>query len=388
MFTISEADGGDRRWRRCGVVAYALVAVFVLVVVPPFGISLVTQALGFAIAAMGLQVAVGAAGLPSLGHGAFLGFGAYAAVWLLDEVRAPLALIPLGVFALGAAAGAAVGSTTPRIQGFYLSLTTFALAAVFPAVIKRLDSLTGGVGGARVRSPLTAPGWTGIRAAHHWRFLVAAGALAVCCSLLRSLRRSRSGRAVLAVRDHAPSAEAMGVSRRRTLTAAFACSAGFSALGGAVMVLGFPFVGPERYGLIVSVQLFVAVALGGAASIEGAAAGGVAVFLVPWLSVQLHLPVGPNLLLGLSVLALGLSAQTGLAGAARRLERVVFTRVPAVPDRPAEREGAAGEGRTQRAEATLVGAASWAAAGGEVEVWDLGRLDELAPPGRADRPRR
>ncbi|MDH4144812.1 MAG: ABC transporter permease, partial [Acidimicrobiia bacterium] len=138
---------GTSRWRivrLVGVVAVLAGAVLPAVVLPFVEARLWTDVLIYAIALAGLYLLMGPGGQLSLGHGAFVGVGAYATAVSITRWGWPhLAGLALG-FVICLVIGLAVGLPALRIKGQYLALVTLAFAVAFPGVIERFAWLTGG----------------------------------------------------------------------------------------------------------------------------------------------------------------------------------------------------------------------------------------------------
>ena len=124
----------------------------------------------FAIALLGLNILTGYSGQISLGHGAFVGIGAYVAAllslgrpnlellqldppdWLpIGDGMTPLYTIPIAAVVTGIF-GVLVGIPALRLGGVSLALATLAVAVSFPIVMKRFDEVTGGGGGTQPQS--------------------------------------------------------------------------------------------------------------------------------------------------------------------------------------------------------------------------------------------
>ncbi len=159
-----------------------LVAALVLVVLAaaplflaPFATTTLTRILVFALFAVSLDLLVGVTGLPSLGHAAYFGAGAYAAGWVSINVTAE-APVPLLVGAVvGALAAAATGWVTVRTPGVFFLMLTLAIGETLQQLAESWESVTGGANGlsgipaTRVAgAPLANAGYT------YWYVLVAA----------------------------------------------------------------------------------------------------------------------------------------------------------------------------------------------------------------------
>lgn len=235
---------------------------------------------------LGLVVATGKAGLISLGHGAFVGLGAFAMGAFVDLVRLPYPLALAASFATCCLFGWLLGLIALRVKGIYLALITMGLAVVFPSVAKRFPSITGGTSGRPIENTLEAPAWTGfsdsqtITVRYYFCLMVCIAAFV----LTRNLLQGRVGRAMQAVRDGETAAAAFGISIVRLKAGAFGYSAGLAGTAGALQVVLFPFVSHEQFNVFLSFRLYAAAVLGGIGAIIGAIYGVIAIVIVPTLN--------------------------------------------------------------------------------------------------------
>ncbi len=246
-----------------------------------------TLVLSYAMALLGLNLVMGYGGQISLGHGAFYAVGGYTTAILMDKGGVPYwATLPVSA-ALCAAMGFLVGWPALRLRGPYLALVTLALAAAVPQILKHraLERWTGGVQGIVLTKP-EAP--FGVPLSEDgWLYLFALAVAAAAFLLVRNLVRGRAGRAIIAVRDHALAAEAMGVNVASLKTRTFALSATLTGVAGSVGAMAVAFVSPDSFTAFLSITLFVGAVVGGAASLAGAVAGAVFIVLVPALAGHL-----------------------------------------------------------------------------------------------------
>lgn len=231
------------------------------------------------VVSVGLMLLIGFTGQASIGHGAFLGIGAYIHAILLargyDFFTSALCAT-LGTSLIGMA----LGFPTLRLIGIYLAMATLAFAVIVEFVLVHWESVTNGFSGFRVSDPTVFGHAVSEPATLYYLSLAAVvGTTLVALNLLRS----PSGRAFVAIRDSEIAAQSMGVHLARYKTTAFAISAGMTGLGGALFAHKIGFLAPDAFGIMLSIQLLLMVVVGGMGSIRGALFGALFVGALPQL---------------------------------------------------------------------------------------------------------
>src|SRR6266700_3973885 len=260
-------------WRPPAIAAGLVLIVVVPFVMKNFYIFQITLAIIYAIAILGLNLLTGFNGQFSLGHSAFYAIGAYTAAILMDQANVPYywTLPVAGLVCL--ISGFLFGLPALRLEGIYLALATFALAIAIPQLLKStpFEPWTGGVQGVVIVKP-DAPFGLPINS-DQWLyfFTVAVAIVLYVCAI--NLVRSRTGRAIIAIRENPIAASAMGVdvSLYKSLT-----------LG----VSAVQFVAPDSFTFFLSIALFVGLIVGGVGSIPGTLVGGLFVLFVPNIAEQ------------------------------------------------------------------------------------------------------
>src|SRR5262249_55897170 len=136
LFTVKQASPQHRTFQAVGWGIFAFAAILVPLIMPNFRVTQFGQSIAFGVAILGMNLAIGYAGLLSLGHIAFMGTGAYMTMILVNDYKWDYwetffaALLVCFVF------GLIVGLPALRIRGLYLALATFALAYTFPIILK------------------------------------------------------------------------------------------------------------------------------------------------------------------------------------------------------------------------------------------------------------
>jgi branched-chain amino acid transport system permease protein len=232
----------------------------------------------YSLCGLSLMVLAGYTGLVSLGHAAFLGIGAYAHVYFVQDVGLPWIVAVALATALTAAAGVLVGSPALRMTGVYLAIATLAFALIIQEVFTRWDRVTHGLKGRPVDKPVIFGISFATDAAFYFLCL---GFLIGALWLTRNLLRAPTGRAWVAIRDSEIAAQSMGVNLAVYKTMAFSYSAGLMGLAGALFAHKIGFLAPDIFGVLFSIQFLLMVVVGGLGSLHGAVFGAVFVALLP-----------------------------------------------------------------------------------------------------------
>ena len=248
--------------------------------------GLAAYGVGLAIAAYAVWIPLRFLGVPSLGHAALFGIGAYAAAITVDRWDAPLVLqlgIAVGLAGIAAFVMAAIAM---RVDGLApIAIITLALGGLIVGLMNNFSSLTGGVTGRTVTQPLRVFGreYTAIDGDKPLYFLGLAF-LALTVVGCWWFERSRRGAVLLAVRDSASLAASLGLDTYRIKVVVFGVSGAMAGLAGVLFTYFSRYLEPRSFAEPLALNLLLAVLLGGAASIYGPMIG-IAVFvLLPYYS--------------------------------------------------------------------------------------------------------
>jgi branched-chain amino acid transport system permease protein len=297
-------------------------ALCLLLAVPFFGsgyqLFQVTMVMIYAIALLGLNILTGYNGQMSLGHGAFYAIGAYTAAILMDKAGMPYwATVPLaGVVC--AIVGYLFGLPALKLEGLYLALATFALGVATPQLLKfkKLEPWTSGVQGITLIKP-DAPFGLPLNP-DQWLYFFVLSIAVVLFILGWNLIHGRIGLALQAVRDHPTAATAMGINNAQVKTAAFAVSAGYTGVAGALGAIAIQFVAPDSFTMFLSISLLVGIVAGGLASMWGAIWGAVFILFIPNVAEQIS-KAAPWAIYGVLLIVFIRLLPQGAAGELRRL---------------------------------------------------------------------
>ena len=297
----------------------------------PFTITLATRATILALAAVGLNLALGYAGLVSFGHAAFFGLGGYAAAILASHAQdarplydgaltisgtGAMPILWLAALAVGGIAALAIGALSLRTSGAYFIMITLAFAQML-YVASVAWRRYGGEDGLLLYGRGTFPGLDTFDPLTF--FALCFAWLLAALALTRAVDAAPLGLALAAIRQAPARAEAVGLTPYRVRLAVFVVSGMVTALAGALFVDLNRFASPVMLHWTTSGEIMVIVILGGVARLTGPVVGACAFVALEhgladvsdhWL-----------LWLGLLLLAVVLFSRAGLAGLLARPAR-------------------------------------------------------------------
>jgi branched-chain amino acid transport system permease protein len=273
---------------------------------PVFWLHLANGCLLAVIGATALNVLTGNARLVSLGQGAFLGIGAFAAGLLQHSYGVPFPIALAAAAMAGGAVGFFVGLLSLRLRALYVAVTTLVLhfaVTTFFSVVQAvfLDS-------SGIILPLPNIGGLELRTPAEWYYaLLAIAALVVLGTL--NLLRSFVGRRWIAVGEHDVAAEALGVSVRGAKLSVFTVSSAVVGFAGALSAYYVGTVSFESYNFGLAIAYLAMIIVGGVGSVLGSILGAVFITLLPYVLDQLFavlaLRIPPNVLAGIHQVTFG-----------------------------------------------------------------------------------
>jgi branched-chain amino acid transport system permease protein len=264
---------------RWGVVALASLLLFYpFIFTGPFYWDIGVAFLLAAISASAWNIVGGYAGQVSVGHSMFFGIGAYMPLLFYNLWGLPPVVgVPAGILvSLLLAVG--IGVPTLRLQGHYFSMATIAIAELIRIFVGTWDLVGAAIG---LQGPAVGRAWWDLtfrsELPYYYIFL---GVLAVVLYVTFAVARSRFGYYLRAIKAGERAAMSLGVPVRETKLKALMLSAGFTSVAGSLYAIKTGFIDPESgFGILVSVQMVITAALGGAGMLLGPLIG--ALILVP-----------------------------------------------------------------------------------------------------------
>lgn len=246
------------------------VLLFAILIPLALGISqrnLASLILIYVIAAVSLTLLSGYAGQVSLGHWAFVGFGALLGGYLVTSVGVNQVFAAAIVCAGGAVLALLIGLPALRIRGLFLGVATLAFAVASASYLFSRPIF-------RLAEPIRRPAVAGIDFDNELSFYyLCLGAMLACLWIVRNIRNSRWGRNFVAARDNDRAAAAFGVDVIASKLLAFAASGFIASLTGFLYLLSQTNLNQSAFPVDASLLLFSAVVIGGLGSIPGAVIG-------------------------------------------------------------------------------------------------------------------
>ena len=253
----------------------------------------------YIVMAVSLNLVVGISGELSLGHAGFMSIGAFVGVTVASSLSASVAdptlrllfsMLVGGIFA--GLAGFVIGIPVMRLQGDYLAIVTLAFGEIIKNI---LNNLYVGVDGRGLHFSMTSTaalgmdggkvvingpqGAVGIEKLSNpiIGFLLVMFALVVILNLIRS----RSGRAIMAVRDNRIAAESVGINTTKYRMMAFVVSAVLAGMAGALYAHNYSSIVPKKFDFNTSILVLVFVVLGGMGNMRGSVISATVLTVLP-----------------------------------------------------------------------------------------------------------
>jgi len=245
-------------------------------VAPDHVVFLATLIALYSIGVMGQNLLIGYTGQISFGQAGFLAIGAFAfghmRIW-----GAPFLAALAVAGTVAALAGVVVGFPSLRLKGPYLSIATLGFGVAVYQIFVNWEVLSGGRSGLAIAKLKPMLGLTTAQTVYYAYVLL----LAVFTLATYNIISSYVGRAFVAIRDSDIAAEVNGVNLTRYKLLAFAISSFYTGVHGALYAQVLGHIEPQIFNIGESLTLFVAVIIGGVASVEGSILGAAFVLLIP-----------------------------------------------------------------------------------------------------------
>ena len=240
----------------------------------------------YAIGIASLILLIGYSGQVSLGHGAFLAIGGFAAALARIHYEAPVWLTFVVAVLAAAIGGALLGLAAARLSGPYLAGTTLALAIGLPSIANQF-SIFGGEQGLSFDIGLPPESLGEDFTQYKWFFWISWTVALITLYWLRNILNSRYGRGWRAVRSNDVAAELAGLHVGRNKVLAFTISAGLAGLAGALLAMTINLASPGVFPLALSFSLATGAVLSGVTTLGGVMIGSVTLVAIPEIALAI-----------------------------------------------------------------------------------------------------
>ena len=251
-----------------------LLAMYVLVplLASAYQVYVVDTILVACIGALGLNLLTGYAGQISIGHGGFIGVGAFTSALLATKAGVPFWLSVPAAGLVTALVGLVFGIPSVRIKGLYLAIATLAAQVIIEWALSR--PLIAGTGSVAAPRPEVLQD-------DRIYYFVLLTAVVIAVVFTENLLRTRIGRALVAVRDQDIAASVIGVNVSRFKLLAFGVSSFYAGIAGALLGHLGKAVNFEQFQVDLSIQYLAMIVIGGLGSIPGSIFGAVFITILP-----------------------------------------------------------------------------------------------------------
>jgi branched-chain amino acid transport system permease protein len=240
----------------------------------------------YAIGIASLILLIGYSGQVSLGHGAFLAIGGFAAALARIHYEAPIWLTFVVAVLAAAIGGALLGLAAARLSGPYLAGTTLALAIGLPSIANQF-AIFGGEQGVSFDIGLPPAALGEDFTQYKWFFWISWSVALITLYWLRNVLNSRYGRGWRAVRSNDVAAELAGIHVGRNKVLAFTISAGLAGLAGALLAMTISLASPGVFPLALSFSLATGAVLSGVTTLGGVMIGSVTLVAIPEIALAI-----------------------------------------------------------------------------------------------------
>jgi branched-chain amino acid transport system permease protein len=288
-------------------------------------VALIVSVVG-AILCLSLVVLTGFVGQISLAQMTFAGAAGFALSALSTRADIPLVIGTPIALIVATVLGVVIGLPALRVRGVNLAVVTLGAAVAIEAFIFRNPIYTGGFAGSRIPSPVFFGVNLGIGGEGRGDYprpifgIFALVVLALMALAVVNLRKSATGRRMLAVRANERAAAAAGINVTSIKLLAFALSSFIAGVGGILLAFRQGQISFESFGVFVSLALLAAVVLGGISSVSGAiVGGGIVASGLTFIALDRWLGLGQYTLFisGLALIFTAILNPKGVAGAVR-----------------------------------------------------------------------
>jgi branched-chain amino acid transport system permease protein len=343
--TVSEASGPAHAGLRIALSHLIGPVVIVIIGLVASGngylVQLATSAAIAYVLTASYNLIVGYAGIFSLAHVAIYGIGAYASVWLENNLHTTFWGALVIVLVAGGLVGLAIAWPTAHLKGIFVAVATLGFAVAVSEIINAWKSVTGGAGGMiEIQVPsLFGLQFIGGTIGYYW----ICGIIAlIVVEVAMRVDRSGLGRRLVALRENPRSLAAVGIKPARVRILVFIVGSGFAAVAGSMFAHFQLAISPDSFDVSRLVELLLATLIGGAGRFFGPVVGVIAFVILDEIGYALG--SAEILLYGIAIIIMLSLNSSGLAGLAEDFIRRFLRPRPRPVQLPLTQE-VAGSGR-------------------------------------------
>ncbi len=278
----------------------------------------------YVIVAIGYNLLLGFAGQISLGHAAFIGLGAYITANLSIRFDVNFLVSMIVSVIITGLLGVLLGIPALRLEGNYLAIATLGFGVAMEHIFMEFEGLTGGFSGLTGVASPSIFGFEFKSRLSMYYFILFFIILAIIVA--RNLINSKTGRALMALRDSEIAAESLGINIAKYKTIAFAVSAAYAGLAGSLWAFLFKAVYAQSFGTAVSLNLLAMVVIGGLGSISGSIIGAVLMIILPEYTKAIPIANSATIITGILLIIIVMYSPYGLVELYGRLKYKFKTR--------------------------------------------------------------
>lgn len=222
----------------------------------------------YAISAIGFCLLLGYSGLASLGTAGFIGIGAYAAFYVMQQFGLPYIVALIVTLVVSIIIGVVVGFISLRIEGIYLAILTLGLSEIIRNLLMAIKPT--------IKIDLENAKLFGLQLGDRGGYFLILAVFVILLWLTSNLINSPTGRAMLAMKNSTSAAQAMGISLMKFRLLAFVIATVFAAIAGLmymIFVRTMTTATSTLLTLTTSLNILGAVIIGGAKSLWGTSFG-------------------------------------------------------------------------------------------------------------------
>ena len=273
-----------------------------------FLLTIFSLVLVYNIASLGLNLVIGYAGQISIGHGAFLAIGAYTSAILTVNLGVPFIIAFLISGVMAGLFGIGLGIPSLRLKGYYLAIATLAFGVMVEEVARSWQYIGGAVGFRNIPQASLF----GITLSSELANLYFIAFISIVIFIVTdNILKSKTGRAMKAIRESAFAAQSLGINITKYKMIAFITSAVYAGLAGSLYAHTINYISPPDFGLGVSINLLAIIVIGGLATLSGGFIGSIIMVAFPFLLSRVEIPM--SVIFGIMLIIVVLFFPRGIA---------------------------------------------------------------------------